>query len=456
VSWLISQALMDCVNSLSSPEPGAEFSAGTSWDGEPSAPSSGSPTQQAYLSHGKTTAFSRPSRFGMTFKPLTDARGEDVLMSYLAAFPVRTSQLPEKAQGLTGSAAGCGRTWLGSLGKYDPDSRSWKTAQRSFLGDLEESLETWPRSGMTVAGECWELPMLERRTSATDSGLWLPTPVSIDAGSGRVNTSIGSSNQRPTLALMARKNLWPTPTCGMASHAQLTPEASQREMDRSIRVRGNPSSLAIAIQAKYPTPTVNDSKNSTLPESQRNRDGLAGSLLRSGERPGGQLNPTWVEWLMGWPLNWTSLGALSNDNFKQWQESGAEADSNVGVRSMWWDCDPSEAPQRPKPDEQRAGQPGGAVPSLPQGGSHGGWDMGAREGRASDLQVLRIGVSASENSPCDGLLVGMSERAGPNLCDEAVVPRVATGVVARVDRLKAIGNGQVPQCAAAAWRLLTA
>jgi DNA (cytosine-5)-methyltransferase 1 len=32
--------------------------------------------------------------------------------------------------------------------------------------------------------------------------------------------------------------------------------------------------------------------------------------------------------------------------------------------------------------------------------------------------------------------------------------RVAHGVAARVDRLKAIGNGQVPECAAEAWRIL--
>src|SRR5690606_6240571 len=37
---------------------------------------------------------------------------------------------------------------------------------------------------------------------------------------------------------------------------------------------------------------------------------------------------------------------------------------------------------------------------------------------------------------------------------EPDVGRVADGVAARVDRLKALGNGQVPQCAAAAWRLL--
>ena len=37
---------------------------------------------------------------------------------------------------------------------------------------------------------------------------------------------------------------------------------------------------------------------------------------------------------------------------------------------------------------------------------------------------------------------------------EPNVGRVADGVAARVDRLKAIGNGQVPLCAATAWRIL--
>ena len=37
---------------------------------------------------------------------------------------------------------------------------------------------------------------------------------------------------------------------------------------------------------------------------------------------------------------------------------------------------------------------------------------------------------------------------------EPNVGRVADGVACRVDRLKAIGNGQVPLCAATAWRIL--
>jgi len=38
---------------------------------------------------------------------------------------------------------------------------------------------------------------------------------------------------------------------------------------------------------------------------------------------------------------------------------------------------------------------------------------------------------------------------------ERNVGRVANGVAARVDRLKAIGNGQVPLCSATAWRILS-
>jgi len=45
-------------------------------------------------------------------------------------------------------------------------------------------------------------------------------------------------------------------------------------------------------------------------------------------------------------------------------------------------------------------------------------------------------------------------RRDPAEASESGVGRVAHGVAARVDRLKAIGNGQVPSVAALAWRLL--
>ena len=66
-----------------------------------------------------------------------------------------------------------------------------------------------------------------------------------------------------------------------------------------------------------------------------------------------------------------------------------------------------------------------------------------------------------------GLAVGQGQRGDARQELQAIeradwwqfepdVGRVAHGVAARVDRLKAIGNGQVPLCAATAWQLLTA
>jgi DNA (cytosine-5)-methyltransferase 1 len=38
----------------------------------------------------------------------------------------------------------------------------------------------------------------------------------------------------------------------------------------------------------------------------------------------GQLNPTWVEWLMGWPLGWTDLKPLEMDRFQEFLQQHGE------------------------------------------------------------------------------------------------------------------------------------
>ena len=73
----------------------------------------------------------------------------------------------------------CGSTWRVWLAKYDQHSCSWRTPQCSLLEDSEPSLETWPRSGLMLRGQCFPLPTLEPHTSAKESGLW-PTPVKTD------------------------------------------------------------------------------------------------------------------------------------------------------------------------------------------------------------------------------------------------------------------------------------
>jgi hypothetical protein len=54
------------------------------------------------------------------------------------------------------------------------------------------------------------------------------------------------------------------------------------------------------------SPTTNDSKNLTLPKSQKDRHSVVGDMLQMKQnKPGGKLNPTFVEFLMGFPMNWT-------------------------------------------------------------------------------------------------------------------------------------------------------
>lgn len=69
----------------------------------PSAPSNSDPTPQAYCSPARMTAYSRLSRFGMTYAPLTDDRGAALLTWYREAFLARTFQPREKAAGIDGA-----------------------------------------------------------------------------------------------------------------------------------------------------------------------------------------------------------------------------------------------------------------------------------------------------------------------------------------------------------------
>ena len=55
----------------------------------------------------------------------------------------------------------------------------------------------------------------------------------------------------------------------------------------------------------WPTPTAHNSKEGNYP-AERNR-----KTPTLASRVGGKLNPTWVEWLMGWPHDWTNLEPIS-------------------------------------------------------------------------------------------------------------------------------------------------
>ena len=158
MSWLYSRVLVE------------EYLGDISLDGEQSVQSNGSNTQLAYCAQDKMMGFSRLSRFGMTFKPLMEDLGEELLMSYLAGFHAKTSQSQETETDLTEKDQECGEKWHGLLARFDQDSHSWKTVQCSLLEDLNESLQTLPQWGMTVGGELYLLPILVQTIDAKECG----------------------------------------------------------------------------------------------------------------------------------------------------------------------------------------------------------------------------------------------------------------------------------------------
>ena len=195
----------------------------------------------------------------------------------------------------------CGEKWRASFTKYNPDLRLWKTHQCSLLGDLEPFLETWPQWGLMRDGECWEQRTLEQTIRGIESGL---LPDNVNSFHTPNTTGLdGGSNSRK--ALKARQNLpppriWPTPTAHMSKETNAPSEHN----------RNTPT---LTAQANWPTPRTKGmcggsgsweklKANTTIEEAR---------LMGAGN--GGKLNPTWVEWLMGWPLGWTDLKPLEMD-----------------------------------------------------------------------------------------------------------------------------------------------
>jgi DNA (cytosine-5)-methyltransferase 1 len=93
----------------------------------------------------------------------------------------------------------------------------------------------------------------------------------------------------------------------------------------------------------------------------------------------------------------------------------------------------------------------------------GAADVGANHQRDRIWIVAKNRAIANANLPQQqrGSISGGVYQANTYACDpcwwetEPDVGRVVDGMASRVDRLKAIGNGQVPLCAATAWRILS-
>ena len=197
------------------------------------------------------------------------------LMSLQAASPAKTYQSQEtKQEYKTEREAAYGQSAPVCLGSFDPNTPSLKTSQTCLMENgelgLSEFSGTLPRSGMMRSGTVYQLPNLARTITEIGSGL-LPTPVASDMGSASQKRIEEAGHPK---AALREAVFWPTPN---ASQGGTTGNW------KPVRDSGHTVQLSLA-------------------QSVRN-------LRIQQGKPFGGLNPTWVEWLMGFPLGHTDLNA---------------------------------------------------------------------------------------------------------------------------------------------------
>lgn len=212
-------------------------------------------------------------------------------MSSAEDSPAKTSATPGREPESTGREADSGASSLGSFAYFDPASSSWKTCQRCLVADSDEFSETWPRAGLMRNGVVFRRQASGPIIDATDS-LWWPTPrITMWHGGdilAQINGTPSAMNRFPSGAV----KLWPTMTTNDCK------PACRREI----------------VDAR--TPRTKASSNTA-------RSRLRGSATEIDEL-GGSLNPQWVEWLMGFPPEWTALDASATPSSRKSRKSSGD------------------------------------------------------------------------------------------------------------------------------------
>ena len=260
------------------------------------------------------------------------------LMSSLEASPAKTSPLQGIKQVLKASAADSGQSAPVFLGRFDPGTPSLKTSQTCFLENgeigLSEFSGTFPRSGMMRSGTVYQLPNLARTITEIGSGssvtqtqtFYWRTP---DTGNGGTPKAFlkGETHRESGHAIQVRLSdqvkMWPTPTSNSAGEGEFIEQLVTKDGKKAAPNQRayNPKTgihthitLNRAVQL-WPTPSTRDYKGGYIGGRIRNgkvsRDTLDVAVQHTDnqEKTNGTLNPTWVEWLMGFPIGHTDLNA---------------------------------------------------------------------------------------------------------------------------------------------------
>lgn len=334
-----------------------------------------------------------------TCAPLTDAPGAVQLTFFLVESPAKDSvELEKGSESSTPATSGQTRSASSkSAARRGTSSKTWTALLRSTIG--ASFSKTLRRQGTMLAGVCYPLEMWVLPTCESGSGCSqrIPTPCAGD-GKNTANATCGRSNPNSKhvvgLTLVDFGRLWPTPAASLGDHGGRVTPSKAREGGTliealSARTRwptpqaldgvkapkcyagGNPS-LPFAAKT-WPTPTASIGTSGAMdanlrkargqtaglhdavrtwatPQARDHRTGAASAATHAknsrplSEQVGDLLNPTWVEWLMGWPIDWTNPdGGPSSEDFHAWLDLNRTAlAAFVASATVKW---PSARPQ---------------------------------------------------------------------------------------------------------------
>ena len=173
------------------------------------------------------------------------------------------------------------------------------------------------------------------------SDVMYPTPTSQDHSRNTVPPSIGKTRGMDlSMRVVAdQMRMYPTPSASCQMDVVAPPETvKQNSSGWSVTRVGTGTKFGAKLndvvnkiyntdKNQIPTPTAHDSKNVTFPISQKGKSTVVGNMLKNDiPKPGGKLNPTFVEVLMGFPENWTKIEQAESkvsetQSSHKWQES---------------------------------------------------------------------------------------------------------------------------------------
>jgi hypothetical protein len=217
----------------------------------------------------------------------------------------------------------------------DPPGSCSKTPPLSAPEAGILSSPIWWREDIPGATASCPRLMSAPRISGIDGGVW-PTPVAKETGRTpaqfvAMRQSIG---RQSVSSLSVADQMWPTPKSNPGSNRRTKPTPAQAAgkagMGLSVAVRlwptptksdgmGGPGNsgreggenLRTAV-THYPIPNATEYKDPSTRSPGKERPPSHDDLPT---RIGGQLNPMWVAWLMGWPIGATKLGPLETGKF---------------------------------------------------------------------------------------------------------------------------------------------